>query len=188
VTTRAERASNTREQLIEAGFRLAEHTGLAGMSVNQVVAEAGVAKGTFFHHFGDRSAYLVALHRDFHDRLFTQVREDVATLPPGRDRLLTSANAYLDACLRQRGARALLFEARADPAIPEAIAARNAAVAQEQSADFAVLGWDDPRSGAALWNGLVTEAVLIEFAARSRLTAIRDALARFLPAGHDAVG
>ena len=53
---RQQRAAATREQLIAAGLSLAERTGLSGMSVNQIVAEAGVAKGTFFHHFRDRSA------------------------------------------------------------------------------------------------------------------------------------
>ena len=51
---RQQRAAATREQLIAAGLSLAERTGLAGMSVNQIVAEAGVAKGTFFHHFREK--------------------------------------------------------------------------------------------------------------------------------------
>jgi AcrR family transcriptional regulator len=42
---RQQRAAATREQLIAAGLSLAERTGLSGMSVNQIVAEAGVAKG-----------------------------------------------------------------------------------------------------------------------------------------------
>jgi hypothetical protein len=107
-------------------------------------------------------------------------------MAPGRERLLVLANAYLDACLKQRGARALLFEARADPAIPQAIADRNAEVAEELSADFTVLGWGDPEAGAALWNGMVCEAVLAEFRAQGRLPEIRGALARFLPETPDA--
>ena len=51
---RKEAMAKTRESLIDAGLRLAERTGLAGLSVNLIVGEAGVAKGTFFHHFGDR--------------------------------------------------------------------------------------------------------------------------------------
>jgi len=181
VTTRAERASQTREQLVEAGLRLAESTSLGAMSVNLLVEEAGVAKGTFFHHFGDRGAFLVALHQAFHDRLFEQTLAAIADLPPGRRRLLAAAHAYLDGCLRHRGVRALLLEARAEPAITAAIAERNALAVQLQSPDFHALGWPDPAAGAALWSGMVVEAALLELAAGERQARLRTALDRFLP-------
>jgi len=181
VTTRAERAAQTREQLVEAGLRLAENTSLSAMSVNLLVEEAGVAKGTFFHHFGDRGAFLLALHREFHDRLFAQTLEAVAGLSPGRERLLVIAGAYLDFCLRHRGVRALLLEARAEPAVTTAIAERNVLAAQLLSPDFRALGWPDPVSGAALWNGMVVEAALLELAAGGRRDGLREALGHFLP-------
>ena len=49
--TRAAGALQTREALLDAGVALAEEHGLAGVSVNMVVARAGVAKGTFYVHF-----------------------------------------------------------------------------------------------------------------------------------------
>src|ERR1700759_2320172 len=116
---RKEAMARTRESLIDAGLRLAERTGLAGLSVNLIVGEAGVAKGTFFHHFGDRASYLLALHREFHDRLLAGIERVTAGMPPGRQRLIKSAATYLDGCLRDRGIRALLLEARAEPAIAE---------------------------------------------------------------------
>ena len=117
--------ARTREALIDAGLRLAERTGLTGLSVNLIVAEAGVAKGTFFHHFGDRASYLLALHREFHERLATQIQAAIAGMSPGRDRLIAVANTYLDGCLRDRGVRALLLEARAEPAVTDEITRRN---------------------------------------------------------------
>jgi TetR/AcrR family transcriptional regulator, transcriptional repressor for nem operon len=181
-TARQQRAAATREHLVDAGLRLAEETGLAGMSVNLIVEKAGVAKGTFFHHFADRAGFLLALHTDFHDRLFAEITEAVAGMPPGRDRLLTAAGAYLDGCLRHRGIRALLLEARAEPLIAHAIANRNSQASQFVTPDFTALGWADPADGAALWNGLVVEAALLELAAGRRRDPIRTALAQFLPA------
>jgi AcrR family transcriptional regulator len=32
-----------------------------------------VAKGTFFYHFRDRSEFLLALHTEFHDRVFAAI-------------------------------------------------------------------------------------------------------------------
>ncbi|MDX6335309.1 MAG: hypothetical protein QOG05_2649 [Streptosporangiaceae bacterium] len=178
---RQQRAAATREHIVEAGLRLAERTGLAGMSVNLIVGEADVAKGTFFHHFGDRGGFLLALHREFHDRLFAEIAEAVEAMPPGRERLLAAAGAYLDGCLRHRGIRALLLEARAEPLIAGAIAERNQRASQLITPDFTAIGWAHPTDGAALWNGLVVEAALLELAAGHRRPAIRNALAQFLP-------
>jgi TetR/AcrR family transcriptional regulator, transcriptional repressor for nem operon len=183
MSLRAQRAAGTREQLLDAALRLAERGGLGAMSVNLIVAEAGVAKGTFFHHFGDRSAFLLALHRAFHDRLFEEIMRLVGGTVPGRERLLAVANAYLDGCLRHPGVRALLLEMRAEPVVAAEIAARNERVSRLISPDFAALGWAHPRDGAALWNGLVVEGALLEHAAGRRRPAIRNALAQFLPPG-----
>jgi TetR/AcrR family transcriptional regulator, transcriptional repressor for nem operon len=187
VNIRQERAAATRENLVDAGLRLAEHNGLAGMSINLIVEKAGVAKGTFFHHFTDRAGFLVAVHREFHDRLFAEITEAVADLRPGRERLIAAAGAYLDGCLRHRGVRALLLEARAEPLIADAIAERNKQASQLIAPDFTAMGWAHPAEGAALWNGLVVEAALLELAAGRRRPAIRNALAQFLPSPPGAV-
>ena len=177
---RKEAMARTRESIIDAGLRLAERTGLAGLSVNLIVGEAGVAKGTFFHHFGDRASYLLALHREFHERLATQLQPAIAGVPPGRRRLIVGANTYLDGCLRDRGVRALLLEARAEPAVTEEIKHRNKAGAQLFQPDFAALKRPHPYESAQLWVGMLAEAALIEHQAAKALPDIREALERFL--------
>jgi AcrR family transcriptional regulator len=169
-------AAGTRRRLVDAGLRLAEQTGLMGLSVNLLVAEAGVSKGTFFHHFGDRSSYVISLHREFHDRLFERIRSAMEGLEPGADRLDAIARTYLDTCLKHRGVRALLLEARADPQIAEEIVARNTAAAAEVRADMSALGWPDPQQTARLWVGLVAEVALLEHAASKRDPKLRRAL------------
>jgi TetR/AcrR family transcriptional repressor of nem operon len=172
---RQQRAAATRKQLIAAGLSLAERTGLADMSVNLIVAEAGVAKGTFFHHFGNRSEFLLALHTEFHDRVFAEIERTIAGMAPGRDRLL-------DECLRHRGVRALLLEARVDPTIIGAIASRNKLVIRLSSPDFAAMGWAHPEPSAAMWNSAVVEAALLELDGGGYRPEIRAALAQFLRA------
>lgn len=178
--SRSERAQHTRDALIDAGLRLAETTGIAGMSVNRVVQEAGVAKGSFFHHFGDRSGFLLALHRAFHDRMLADTLRMSATLPPGEERLWAAAIAYLDACLTSRGVRALLLEARAVPAIADEIRMRNDQIARMCEPHFAAMGWPHPLESARLWIGMIVEAALIEFDARGAQPALRQALRHFL--------
>lgn len=177
---RKEAMAKTRESLIDAGLRLAERTGLAGLSVNLIVQDAGVAKGTFFHHFGDRASYLLALHREFHDRLNIQVQAAIDGIPPGSRRLNAVATTYLDGCLRDRGVRALLLEARAEPAVTDEIARRNHASAELCQADFVALKRRHPYESAQLWIGMVAEAALIEYQAAKALPGLREALERFL--------
>jgi len=179
-TTRKEAMARTREALIDAGLQLAERTGLSGLSVNLIVAKAGVAKGTFFHHFGDRASYLLALHREFHERLAAQIQSAVAGMPPGRNRLITAVNTYLDGCLRDRGVRALLLEARAEPAVTTEISHRNIANANLCQPDFAAMKHPYPYESAQLWVGMTAEAALLEYEAGAALPRIRTALERFL--------
>lgn len=163
MTSRQDAAQRTRTELLDAGLRLAESIGLTQMSVNRIVAEAGVAKGSFFHHFGDRATYLRALHQTFHDRLLIPTDHLVAETAPGRDRLWRSTLTYLDACRTQSGVRALLLEARAEPAIAAEIRLRNDTMAHLAEPDFTAMGWPHPLESARLWVGLVAEAALIEF-------------------------
>lgn len=178
-TSRQEAAARTRTALIDAGLRLAERTGLGGLSINLLVDEAQVSKGTFFHHFGDRASYLLALHREFHDRLLSEIDRATSSLPPGRERLMVSATTYLDGCLRDRGVRALLPEARADPIIAEEIGVRNASTAKLVREDFKAMGWPHPLECAQLWVGMTAEAALLELKAGRRSSAVRAALASF---------
>jgi AcrR family transcriptional regulator len=179
-TPRKAAAARTRERLIDAGLRLAERTSLNGLSINLLVVEAGVSKGTFFHHFGDRTSYLLALHRGFHERLLEEMHAATTDLPPGRERLLTAAATYLDACLRDRGVRALLLEARAEPPIVNEVRARNRSTAELIEEDFHAIGRTHPRETARLWVALVAEAALVELDAGAPDPGVRAALAEFL--------
>jgi TetR/AcrR family transcriptional regulator, transcriptional repressor for nem operon len=180
MTRRQAAAIRTREILIETGLRLAERTSLAGLSINLLVEEAGVAKGTFFHHFGDRSAYLLALHREFHSRIFAEIFNVIDGMDPGAGRVLAASRTYLDACLRDRGVRALLLEARAEKQIAEEIRFRNKATAEYFKTDFQAMDVPHPYESALLWIGLVVEAALIELDAGGRQPALRVAIAGFL--------
>jgi len=48
--------AETREKLVTATVRLMLKQGFAGTSVDQICSEAGVTKGSFFHHFPSKEA------------------------------------------------------------------------------------------------------------------------------------
>ena len=77
----------TRQNLLEAGLDLTSTVGLGRLTVDAIVQKAGVAKGTFYVHFADRTAFLLALHAQFHERLYSAVTRAIADLPAGFERL-----------------------------------------------------------------------------------------------------
>jgi len=171
---------NTRIALLDAGLRLADETGLAGMSVNKVVAAAQSSKGAFFHHFPTRQAYLLALHRRFHDSLLDEVLAAIDGMPPGLARLLRTVELYLDAFLGARGVRGLLIEARSEPLILAEVARRNTQAAQMIEPDLRALDWPEAAASARLVVAIAAEAAIVEYERGGRHEPTRRALVGFL--------
>ncbi|MGB2710908.1 MAG: TetR/AcrR family transcriptional regulator [Conexibacter sp.] len=169
----------TRDALLDAGVAVADAHGLAGLSVNRVVAAAGVAKGTFYVHFDDRNAFVDALHRRFYARVGTLVAAATEGLPAGAERLLAGAHAYLDACLADRAVKALLLDARAQGALSAAVSREQLFAALSESS-FRAIGWRDAKVAARLFVRMTAEAALLELEAGRRVPAVRRTLARFL--------
>jgi AcrR family transcriptional regulator len=171
----------THDKLIDAALRLADDRPLVQISVDDIVREAGVAKGTFYVHFADRGAFLAAVNRRFHRSLFRAMAAAVGSMEPGRDRLVAGALAYLDACHEQLGVKSILIEARSEPAVAVEAARRNAETAAAARPDFAVLGVSDADVSARLFVAAVAETALMELEAGGRSPAARTALEELVP-------
>ncbi|MBJ7330530.1 MAG: TetR/AcrR family transcriptional regulator [Solirubrobacteraceae bacterium] len=173
-------AQRTREALLEAGETLAASGGLAAMSISRVTAQAGVAKGTFYLHFGGRDAFIRALHTRFYDRIDAAVAAAQADAEPGEPRLWASIEAYLDACLRDLSVKALLLEARTDGVLAEVAAARHVGFAAAAEPELQQLGVDYPGASARLLVSMVAEVALGELEAGRRDPDGRGALRAFV--------
>ncbi|MFC6016792.1 TetR/AcrR family transcriptional regulator [Plantactinospora solaniradicis] len=177
-----------RRALLDAGTALlGDPAGpsLAGMSVNAVVATAGMSKGAFYQHWPDRTAYLVALHRRFHDELQTLVTAAIRDLDPGLPRLTAALTAYLDGCLAAPQARALLFQARHDNALTAEVAARNAAFAAMVEPDLTAIGWQPPDPAASLLIAMAVHIAAVENTIGAPRRDLRETAAAFLRHGPD---
>jgi AcrR family transcriptional regulator len=152
----------TRLLLLDAGLALADRKPLGAISVDDVVRGAHVAKGTFYVHFGDRTAFLVALHARFHERLREAIRSSSASAEPGFQRLRRSTIAYLDGCLASRGVKAMLASARGEPAIAEQVARSNDRFARAAVGDFRAMGLSYPLESARLFVAMTAEVALLE--------------------------
>lgn len=170
----------TRQELIDAGIAVAARAGLAGLSVNAVVAEAGVAKGTFYVHFVDRDAFVDALHLQFYARVGDAVARAVEHLAPGPLRLARGIEAYLDACLADRAIKAILLETRSDAHLTTTMADRERLFARLAAPSLAAMGWPEPDVAARLFVAMTSEAALAELEAGRRLPAVRWTLERLV--------
>jgi AcrR family transcriptional regulator len=63
VSARPERTTATKQKLFDATLRLAGSRGMVGLTVDEIAAEAGVAKGTVYYNFGSKDGLIDALLR-----------------------------------------------------------------------------------------------------------------------------
>jgi TetR/AcrR family transcriptional repressor of nem operon len=152
----------TRLLLLDTALALAERKSLTGMSVDDIVRGADVAKGTFYVHFSDRTAFLVALHARFHEQLRESIRSSSASSKPGYQRIRRSTLAYLDGCLQARGVKAMLASARGEPAIAEEVTRSNDRFARAAVGDLRAMGHPDPLETARLFVAMTAEVALLE--------------------------
>lgn len=95
---RADAARNRAAILAAAALLFAEH-GVAGVSMDQVAAAAGVGKGTLFRRFGDKAGLAAALLDEREVTLQEAILRGPPPLGPDAppaDRLAAFTNAYLD--------------------------------------------------------------------------------------------
>lgn len=172
----AEASHPTRSRLIEAGLALAESGSLAATSVNHIIDAAGLSKGAFYVHFKDRGEYLAALHHTFHDSINAEIRQAMAAYPPGARRLRSGAEAYLAACLRSRGVRAMLLDVRSEPAIAAQMGDKIDVFVEVAAADFRALAVPEPVAAARLFVAMVREVAIAELGQGRTEPELRQAL------------
>ncbi len=184
-TAPAARAEHrTYQLLLDAGVAVAAREGLGGLSVNRVVSQAVVAKGTFYVHFADREAFIDALHARFHEHVALAAADATAGVAPGAEFIVRGVEAYLDTCLAERATKALALEARTDAALTTSMSARHERFAAAAIPSFRAMGWPDARAAAQLLAAMTSEIAIRELDAGRRLPGARRALRRFLGAEH----
>jgi AcrR family transcriptional regulator len=76
------RTETTKQKLFEATLRLASSRGLVGLTVDDIAAEAGVAKGTVYYNFGSKDGLVDGLLRYGVGQLAGELRAAVTDADP----------------------------------------------------------------------------------------------------------
>jgi AcrR family transcriptional regulator len=108
VTAREAQRLATRERLFAAAVAEFKRSGVAGADVGAIVAEAGVAHGTFFFHFPTRQHALAELGHREEVRMAAELDRFLATAPDLRATLHEVLR--MTASLERRLGRALFKE------------------------------------------------------------------------------
>jgi AcrR family transcriptional regulator len=92
-------AARNREKVLAAARRLFAQRGVGNVTIDEIAREAGVAKGTVFHRFGDRAGLVMALVDDEERAVQELILRGEPPLGPGAppaDRLVALVDALLD--------------------------------------------------------------------------------------------
>ncbi|MGX1274792.1 TetR/AcrR family transcriptional regulator [Streptomyces phaeoluteigriseus] len=61
------RSADTRRNILDAAQRIMAHKGYSAVGLNEVLAEASVPKGSFYHYFSSKDAFGEALLKSYFD-------------------------------------------------------------------------------------------------------------------------
>jgi AcrR family transcriptional regulator len=92
-------ARRNRQRILEAAAALADERGLDAVTMDEVAARAGVAKGTVFHRFGNRAGLAQALVDQSERELQEAILQGPPPLGPGAapdERLVAFLEALLE--------------------------------------------------------------------------------------------
>jgi len=71
--SRQEAAQQTRQKIIEAAFEIVGKSGYEALTTNSLIAKAGVAKGTLYHHFNNLDDVVYSMIQAMLDQAFDDI-------------------------------------------------------------------------------------------------------------------
>jgi AcrR family transcriptional regulator len=81
VSKRAEQGQATRDRLVEVATRLFAERGFEGTSIEAVLDEAGVSRGSLYHHFASKEALFEAAFQAVEERIGQEILVAAADVP-----------------------------------------------------------------------------------------------------------
>ena len=96
------RAQRTRDALLAAGFELLAERPIDAIAIDDIVARAGVAKGSFFNHFTDKPGFSQAIAEEVRRTLEARVDAANAAVTDPVERLAGGMRVAIEFALEER--------------------------------------------------------------------------------------
>ena len=165
------------QKLFKAVMLMAEDVAYADASLDRIARTAKVPVARLRTQFIDLTHLLIAVQQFFLDELRDEVISVTAHYPPGLDRVRSATLVYLDHCLRWRGLRGWLVQARREEKqLAEGLRRQNHSFALVISTEFHALGWPYPLAAARLYLAAIQEAARLEQVKGEPLAYVREAI------------
>ncbi len=110
MATQAERSAATTAAILAAARKLFAEDGFVATSVDRIVAEAGVAKGAFYHHFDSKEEVFLAVLEEAQSALAVEVVRAAAAGKDPLARVKVGCRAFLAACVKPAVRRIVLLD------------------------------------------------------------------------------
>src|SRR5438477_8783165 len=107
---RARQAEATRRLLIAVARENFTEHGYAATSIDDIIQQAGVARGALYHHFPGKEALFRAVYETVEGEVFSRVMEAAASQTSPWEAVRAGLSAFLDACLEPSFRRIVVLD------------------------------------------------------------------------------
>ena len=109
-TLRERQAEATRQLLVSVARQLFTQRGYAGTSVEEIIQQAGVARGALYHHFTGKDALFRAVYEAVQADTASRVVAAALAVAEPWDAVRAGLSAFLDACLEPEFRRIVVLD------------------------------------------------------------------------------
>jgi AcrR family transcriptional regulator len=107
---RVRQAEATRSLLVDVARQSFTERGYAATSIDDIIQQAGVARGALYHHFSGKEALFRAVYETVEGEVVTRVMEAAASETSPWDSVRAGLSAFLDACLEPSFRRIVVLD------------------------------------------------------------------------------
>jgi AcrR family transcriptional regulator len=111
MSTRDERADETRRELLRVARELFAERGYAGVGTEEIVARAGLTRGALYHHFQGKRDLFRGVHEQLEEELVAEIAAGLAGVTDPDVLLEAGIRAFLGSCTDRRRVRVTLIDA-----------------------------------------------------------------------------
>ena len=154
MTDLSPRIARTRASLLAAGFDLLVERPIDAIPIDDLVAKAGVAKGSFFNHFKDKSDFAAAIAKEVRLELEALVAKANETVSDPVERIAGGMRVGLEFAIRQPKRSMALLRSMGAPTMREHPLNDGLRADIEAAASRKLIRPEAERLGVLYWLGL----------------------------------